>query len=148
MGFQKGNKSWTGKTHSQETRAKISNKRKSQTPPMQGRVHSQETKQKMSTVATGRKHPYMDGVNNINWKGGVDSKTRVKYAPRPKPEQCEICGSFGVDFKKGLCLDHDHATGKFRGWLCTRCNAALGMVKDNSETLMAMINYLIKSREL
>ena len=93
----------------------------------------------------GKKRPNMSGENNWLWKGGV-GKTRAKYAPRPRPEQCEVCGAFGSDTKNGICLDHDHATNKFRGWLCTRCNAALGMVKDNTETLIALSEYLKKSR--
>lgn len=80
---------------------------------------------------------------NVNWKGKmVDSRTRAKYAPRPKPIQCEVCGAMGI-----ICLDHDHITDKFRGWICNRCNVALGMVKDNSETLIALSEYLKKSRE-
>jgi hypothetical protein len=34
---------------------------------------------------------------------------------------CEICGKV-----KKLYVDHSHLTGKFRGWLCHRCNQALG----------------------
>lgn len=38
--------------------------------------------------------------------------------PRPEDGRCEYCGNDqGV-----LCLDHDHETGKFRGWLCHPCN--------------------------
>jgi hypothetical protein len=43
---------------------------------------------------------------------------------------------------KHLCLDHDHATGKFRGILCFHCNTVLGKVKDSTETLQNMISYL------
>ena len=34
---------------------------------------------------------------------------------------------------------------KFWGWICSRCNLALGLVKDNIETLKAMIEYLFKN---
>jgi len=30
----------------------------------------------------------------------------------------------------------------FRGWLCGRCNTALGLVSDNTETLAKMIDYI------
>ena len=32
-----------------------------------------------------------------------------------------------------LYLDHDHATGRFRGWLCNSCNLAFGYFGDNVE---------------
>jgi len=93
--------------------------------------------------------PNLQGENNPNWKGGRAMQTKRRLiirAGRPISEQCEICGSFGGGGKKGLCYDHDHQTDKFRGWICARCNSALGFVKDNTETLQAMINYLLKNR--
>ena len=36
---------------------------------------------------------------------------------------CQICGT--VPKTRGLQWDHDHKTGKTRGWLCHRCNRAL-----------------------
>ena len=98
------------------------------------------------------------GDKNHNWKGGVSKdKTHLKdsdkayhkrkretQASRPRPEQCELCGIFRKDLKRALCFDHDHTTGKFRGWICVRCNVALGMVKDNSELLLRMSEYVNK----
>lgn len=116
-------------------------------------IMSDETKKKMSEVKKGKKPKNLgvtfglSGVGNINWKGGHNSGTKRRNAPRPMPEQCETCGTFGKETKQGLCYDHCHTTGKFRGWLCNRCNVALGMVKDNSETLVALSEYLKKSRE-
>ena len=41
-----------------------------------------------------------------------------------------------------LSVDHDHLTGRIRGLLCHKCNVVLGLVDDNKETLIALINYL------
>lgn len=82
------------------------------------------------------------GNKHWNWKGGKDTRYMRKFAPRPIPANCEVCNSLGSSFKKGLHYDHDHATGKFRGWLCTNCNSALGLVKDNKETLKSLIHYI------
>ena len=58
---------------------------------------------------------------------------------------CDICKIPADDLKRGLCFDHDHKTGKFRGWICYPCNLALGFSRDNIEILEAMIEYLRKA---
>ena len=88
------------------------------------------------------------GKLHYNWKGGNSTSynNRDRDLPtRPKPEQCEVCGAFGKDLKKGLCYDHNHKTGKFRGWICGRCNFALGLVKDSKDILNMLIDYLDKN---
>lgn len=65
---------------------------------------------------------------------------------------CSICGTlFDVAFvghAKGKSnkahVDHDHVSGKVRGLLCTQCNTALGLFKDNSANLAKAIVYLEK----
>lgn len=52
---------------------------------------------------------------------------------------CEICG----DSKK-IVLDHDPATGKFRGGLCNLCNTSLGKMGDNSAGVKRALDYLLR----
>lgn len=68
-------------------------------------------------------------------------KRKVELAGRPRPTICEVCNRSGV-----IRWDHDHETGKFRGWLCARCNNTLGHCQDNPEILKALIIYLDNSR--
>jgi hypothetical protein len=55
---------------------------------------------------------------------------------------CEICGGPPTGRTKRLSIDHDHATGAFRGMLCGHCNTGLGMFKDNPILLEKAIYYL------
>ena len=59
-------------------------------------------------------------------------------------DHCDICG---VTLVKKKCIDHDHGTEKVRGVLCHNCNTALGLVKDNTEVLSKMIDYINQPQE-
>ncbi len=57
--------------------------------------------------------------------------------------RCAICGQ---PEKAGKCLsiDHNHATGQVRELLCSACNRALGLIRENPQTLVGMIRYVEK----
>lgn len=61
---------------------------------------------------------------------------------RPQPTHCELDGRLLEPGK--IHLDHDHITGAFRGWLCNRCNLALGHFEDSISGLEKGIVYLRK----
>lgn len=50
---------------------------------------------------------------------------------------CAVCGT-----ATALVVDHCHRSGKVRGLLCGKCNAALGMVNDNTSLLLALSDYV------
>jgi hypothetical protein len=56
------------------------------------------------------------------------------------------CAGCGIEDTKAprnkLYVDHCHKTNNIRGLLCQHCNTALGMVKDNPDTLLNLISYL------
>jgi hypothetical protein len=66
----------------------------------------------------------------------------MPLAERPRPSTCECCGKHQTQQKRRLALDHCHSTGKFRGWLCSACNAGLGLFKDSPHLLVKAIEYL------
>jgi hypothetical protein len=58
---------------------------------------------------------------------------------RPCPGACELCGN---GFIKKPHADHDHATGKYRGWICRNCNVTLGTARENIALLQSMIDWI------
>jgi Recombination endonuclease VII len=81
------------------------------------------------------------------WQRQYDKRTRdlqlIAKASRPRPINCESCGDAteGTHRSK-LCFDHHHDTGRFRGWLCYRCNSALGFLLDDPQRIAALAAYL------
>lgn len=56
---------------------------------------------------------------------------------------CAICGTSESDARKGvLDVDHDHQTGRIRGLLCSACNTAIGLLRDDPVLLASAIRYL------
>ena len=62
--------------------------------------------------------------------------------------KCSICqidnnGKYR-NKQRAFAVDHCHTTGKIRGLLCSDCNIALGLLKDNTNYLQTAIKYLNK----
>lgn len=57
--------------------------------------------------------------------------------------RCAVCCD-PMTGKREPCIDHDHATNQVRGLLCTRCNAAEGMLQGNPQRARALANYMEK----
>lgn len=74
---------------------------------------------------------------------GITKSDYLALIPRLQKEQnntCAICGYSLAGKRWGL--DHNHATKQLRGILCHSCNVALGLLKENKQTLRNMLNYL------
>jgi hypothetical protein len=68
---------------------------------------------------------------------------RYKNAPYSAPTHCEACGNLLLK----PCLDHCHLTGLFRGWLCRKCNSALGLAGDTPEAVQKLLVYITQAYE-
>lgn len=53
--------------------------------------------------------------------------------------KCAICQEIP---ERKLHVDHNHSTREVRGLLCTRCNTAIGLLRENTAFLLAAIKYL------
>lgn len=67
----------------------------------------------------------------------------ISEPTRPEAEWCECCGRLP---EKTLHLDHDHRTGKFRGWICQQCNHALGLLGDDLASIEKAAEYLKRAQ--
>ena len=56
---------------------------------------------------------------------------------------CKVCGN--TDTGKSLAVDHNHATRKVRGLLCSCCNPAIGYLKDSPILARKLADYLENS---
>ena len=59
--------------------------------------------------------------------------------------RCLGCGALEADRPEGSRkwpVDHNHVTGAVRGILCSPCNRALGLVRDDTATLLRLVDYL------
>ena len=65
---------------------------------------------------------------------------------RPVDGRCQSCGRTPrhARFGETLCLDHDHRTGKFRGWICDQCNRGIGLLGDLPGGVMGAHEYLMR----
>lgn len=59
-------------------------------------------------------------------------------------DQKGLCAICEQPSERVLHVDHDHATGKVRGLLCTHCNRGLGAFRDSILDLRRAIEYLVK----
>jgi protein-arginine kinase activator protein McsA len=71
--------------------------------------------------------------------------TSVEYEKLLKHQQnkCAICQRDNVLFH----IDHDHVTGKIRGLLCSNCNTAIGLLKEDEGILLMVIKYLKENND-
>lgn len=64
----------------------------------------------------------------------------AEYLVTTLADKCQMCGVPEAELLKSLCLDHDHETGAFRGWLCHGCNWAVGVVEARGHLVTKYLN--------
>jgi hypothetical protein len=67
-----------------------------------------------------------------------EQRLRLQLAG-PRPHVCECCSRAGKTH-----LDHSHATGLIRGWLCAPCNTGIGGLGDELAQLHETLAYLVR----
>ena len=77
-----------------------------------------------------------------------------KYCQMLKQQKgvCAICGGTETaphvtkSTPRRLSVDHCHKTKKIRGLLCSKCNVAIGYLKEDLDILASAASYLINSK--
>lgn len=81
----------------------------------------------------------LEGVN-------VSREEKIKWSkskPVNEPFECPICSKrtiAGITSK--VVLEHDHHSGKVRGWVCDSCNTGIGRFKDDKKLLKKAIQFI------
>lgn len=100
---------------------------------------------KEKLYAYRRRHP--DRVKSSQLKNSFGI-TLEDYNKKLLDQQggCGICGATTPGRTKVMhfAVDHNHTTGKVRGLLCTTCNTALGLIKEDLNIIDKMKKYIEK----
>lgn len=83
----------------------------------------------------------MDRAYQASVKFGIPREDFLKLEAETG-RNCEICHKNVDENGKKLAMDHDHATGKFRGFLCHMCNIGLGAFMDSPALVNLAFGYL------
>jgi hypothetical protein len=95
------------------------------------RLWYRANKERLSVLNSRQKRLYKYGITPEEYDTLVDKQGGM----------CAICGVV-PSTKQGLCVDHNHTTGKVRGLLCRTCNLGLGHFGDSVQRLQAALQYL------
>ncbi len=80
------------------------------------------------------------------------NKYKIRYSDYEKMYEsqnglCAVCRT-ELDLTKKdnsrhiACVDHSHKTNKVRGLLCNHCNRALGLLKEDKQTIKNLLEYV------
>jgi hypothetical protein len=76
------------------------------------------------------------------WKKYGLTKEEYLVLQASYSDGCSICGRVPAEGERSLGVDHHHATGRVRGWLCHRCNLCIGILDDNPDLFDSAARYL------
>ena len=79
----------------------------------------------------------------------------IDYFNAKLKEQGGVCAGCGQNRKVlwrgkevAMALDHDHSNKNPRGVLCIKCNRAYGLLEENTQTMLNLIEYTKKYQKV
>ena len=103
-----------------------------------------KTEKYLETSRQQKRRRYRDNHEHVLDIALKSGRKKLPQPSRPCPARCELCGN--PPDRRVLHLDHDHKTNTFRGWLCHKCNLALGRFGDDLQGLQQAVFYLQRNR--
>jgi hypothetical protein len=149
-GFQKGHKVNVGRKLSKEHKKKIGNSMTGKGIGDDNVMRRPEQKERARFLMANRERTkeWKQHSSKSHFKGTDEEYKEFLFfkelrKSKPKSNKCDACDvEYNGERKNRICFDHNHKSKKFRGWLCARCNLALGLLDDNIDKLKALIKYL------
>lgn len=88
---------------------------------------------------------YQKVESNVSWKYKSKGINREIFEKEWNKQNgcCLICDKPFKSERKCF-IDHNHENGKYRGLLCPSCNTTIGLVEENIDKLLKIIDYLKK----
>ena len=111
-------------------------------------IHKQEIKENGVKYRRDNKEK-IKKFKKIGWyksKYGLNKEEYENLLKR-QDNKCAICGK---EFNESNVphVDHDHKTGKIRGFLCNNCNTGIGMLCEDPKLFDKAKEYILKHREI
>ena len=98
----------------------------------------------MKSVSKKGKQYYLNRCKPCIVEAEILLRMLKKNNPQPVAgTPCACCNRIDK-----LFCDHDHATGKFRAWICRNCNSGIGLLGDSEAGLKQALTYLERTRSI
>ena len=106
-----------------------------------GDILTEETRVMKSVSKKGKQY-YLNRCKPCIVEADILLRHLKKQNPQPAAgTPCACCNRIDK-----LFCDHDHATGKFRAWICRNCNSGIGLLGDSEPGLKQALAYLERTR--
>ena len=105
-----------------------------------GNILTEETRVMKSVSKKGKQY-YLNRCKPCIVEADILLRHLKKQNPQPAAgTPCACCKRIDK-----LFCDHDHATGKFRAWICRNCNSGIGQLGDSEAGLKQALAYLART---
>lgn len=94
------------------------------------------------------RRPECSDCSKIVSKGKSEAKKKAKKLgisyTAPIGTRCGVCNKKPTS-GNGLVFDHCHTNNVFRGYCCNSCNRSIGVLGDDVDGILKVLNYLLKT---